>query len=127
MARDDRILLRGLTFFGYHGATPEERRLGQRFVVDVALSLDLRPAGLTDDLTRTINYSDVYRMVRDVVEGPPCNLIEAVAERIAETLLQRTSATAVQVRVTKPWAPIKGIVAGEVAVEISRTSPPPSR
>ncbi len=127
MARDDRILLSGLTFFGYHGATPEERRLGQRFVVDVALSLDLRPAGLTDDLTRTINYSDVYRMVRDVVEGPPCNLIEAVAERIAETLLQRTSATAVQVRVAKPWAPIKGIVAGEVAVEISRTGPPPDR
>lgn len=123
MARDDRILLSGLTFFGYHGANPEERRLGQRFVVDVALSLDLRPAGLTDDLTRTINYSDVYQTIQRVVEGPPCNLIEAVAERIAEALLLQTGAMAVQVRVTKPWAPVKGMVAGEVAVEIHRASP----
>lgn len=125
MAPDDRILLTGLIFYGYHGLNPEERRLGQRFVVDVVLTLDLKPAGLSDDLGRTINYGDVYRIVRDVVEGPPCNLIETVAERIAESLLKQTSAKAVQVRVAKPWAPIQGIVAGEVAVEISRTAPTP--
>jgi len=117
---NDRILLTGLTFYGYHGVNPEERQLGQRFVVDLALGLDLGPAGRSDDLARTINYSEVYKLVREVVEGPPCALIEAVAERIAERTLAQTSATSVRVRVAKPWAPVKGMVAGEVAVEINR-------
>ncbi|HUX86768.1 MAG TPA: dihydroneopterin aldolase [Chloroflexota bacterium] len=117
---DDRILLTGLTFYGYHGANPEERVQGQRFVVDVRLQLDLRPAGQSDDLAQTVNYSQVYRLVRDIVEGPACNLIETVAERIATALLHQTQIRAVGVRVSKPWAPIKGMVAGEVAVEIQR-------
>jgi dihydroneopterin aldolase len=125
MAHDDRILLTGLTFYGYHGVNPEERQLGQRFVVDVALTLDLEPAGQSDDLTRTIDYGAVYRLIRDMVEGPPCNLIEAVAERIAQAILSRTGARLVEVRVAKPWAPVKGMVAGEVAVEISRPSAAP--
>lgn len=122
----DRIFLSGLTFYGYHGVNPEERRLGQRFVVDLALTLDLEPAGQSDDLTRTVNYSLVYKVVRDAVEGPPLNLIEAVAERIAQTILAQMSVPGVRVRVTKPWAPVKGMVAGEVAVEINRArrSPP---
>jgi 7,8-dihydroneopterin aldolase/epimerase/oxygenase len=116
----DRILLTGLTFYGYHGFNPEERALGQRFVVDLALNLDLRPAGRSDDLAQTANYSEVYRLVRDVVEGPPRNLIEAVAEAVAEAVLARTTANFVWVRVRKPWAPVKGMAAGEVAVEIER-------
>lgn len=127
MVTDDRILLTGLTFYGYHGVHPEERQLGQRFVVDLALTLDLEPAGRSDDLTQTINYSQVYQLVRGVVEGPACNLIEAVAERIAQAILTQTRAHAVWVRVAKPWAPVKGMTAGEVAVEISRrASSPPS-
>lgn len=118
----DRILLSGLTFYGYHGVHPDERQRGQRFVVDVALSLDLRPAGRSDDLTQTINYSQVYHLVGQIVEGPACNLIEAVAERIAQAILDQTPATAVSVRVTKPWAPVQGMTAGEVAVEILRRS-----
>ena len=120
---DDRILLTGLTFYGYHGDAPEERVLGQRFVVDLALTLNLEPAGRSDDLNQTINYSEVYRLVRDIVEGPPCNLIEAVAERIADAILANTPARAVTVRVEKPWAPVKGMVAGAVAVEIRRPTP----
>jgi dihydroneopterin aldolase len=120
MSADDRILLTGLTFYGYHGANPEERAQGQRFVVDVWLRLDLQPAGQSDDLSQTVNYSQVYRVIHDVVEGPPCNLIEAVAERIAMAILGQTAARSVGVRVSKPWAPIKGMVTGEVAVEIER-------
>ena len=120
VSSSDRIVLNGLTFYGYHGVNPEEQQQGQRFVVDLALSIDLEPAGAADDLSQTINYAQVYRLVRDVVEGPTCNLIEAVAERIATTILDQTSAQTVWVRVTKPWAPVKGMVAGEVAVEITR-------
>lgn len=120
-ASDDRILLTGLTFYGYHGVNPEERQLGQRFVVDLALTLDLGPSGQSDNLAETINYGEVYHLVREIVEGPPCDLIEAVAERIASAILTRTAARAVRVKVAKPWAPVKGMVAGEVAVEINRS------
>lgn len=120
MGHDDRILLSGLTFYGYHGVNPEERVLGQRFVVDVALELDLQPAGRSDDLNQTINYALAYKLIRDVVEGPPRQLLEAVAESIADALLAATPARTVRVRVAKPWAPVKGMVAGEIAVEIER-------
>ncbi len=116
----DRVVLTGLTFYGYHGVNPEERVLGQRFVVDLALDLDLRPAGESDDLARTTSYSEIYRVVREVVEGPPRNLLEAVAEGIARAALDASGARAVHVRVAKPWAPIKGSAAGTAAVEIHR-------
>ena len=120
----DLIRLTGLTFYGYHGVNPEEKQLGQRFVVDLELSLDLAPAGRSDDLKATVNYSEIYRIVRDVIEGQPRNLLEAVAEQIASDVLQQTSAEAVRIRLAKPWAPVKGMVAGEVAIEIYRPSGP---
>src|SRR5438874_10725311 len=104
----DLIRLTGLTFYGYHGVNPEEKQIGQRFIVDLELSLELAPAGRSDDLTVTVNYSEVYRIVRDIVEGMPRNLLEAVAEQIASDVLQQTSAKAVRVRLAKPWAPVKG-------------------
>jgi len=116
----DRIVLTGLTFYGYHGVRPEERALGQRFVVDLALEMDLRPAGESDDLALTASYSEIYRAVREVVEGPPRNLLETVAEGIAEATLAASGAQVVHVRVAKPWAPIKGNTAGTAAVEIHR-------
>jgi dihydroneopterin aldolase len=118
----DRILLGDLVYYGYHGVREEERRLGQRFVVDVELSLDLRPAGLADDLQQTVDYSMVYRLVKEIVEGPPRSLLEAVAESIAARLLARCPAVKrVLVRVKKPWAPISGSHAGLVGVEVVRS------
>ena len=116
----DRIILEGLQFYGYHGVYPPERVLGQRFVVDLVLGLDLRPAGESDDLTRTINYADVHAAVRDVVEGEPCSLVEAVAERIARVVLERFAVAEVNVRVSKPSAAIAGAVFERVAIEIMR-------
>ncbi len=119
----DCIRLTGLTFYGYHGVHAEERVLGQRFVVDLELAVDLDLAGRSDDLTATVDYSGVYRLVRDIVEGPPSKLIEAVAEQIARDLLRSTPARSVLVRVRKPWAPVRGMVNGEVSVEIVRRTP----
>ena len=81
----DAILLEGLRFFGYHGLYPEERTLGQRFLVDVEAELDLRDAGLHDELDETVNYQSLYTLVRSIVEGEPMMLIEAVADRIARS------------------------------------------
>lgn len=119
--RTDAIVLRGLTFYAHHGALAEERALGQRFVVDARLELDLRPAGRSDDLTLTVNYADVWLAIRGVVEGPPLNLVEAVAEQVAAAILERFERIETAwVRVFKPSAPIRGAVVGDVSVEIWR-------
>ena len=66
-----------------HGCLSEERQQGQKFFVDLTMQLDLRAAGEQDDLGQTVNYADVFTKIRGIVEGEPCQLIEAVAERIA--------------------------------------------
>lgn len=119
----DKIVVNGLTFYGYHGVQPEERVLGQRFTADVEIGFDLSKAGTTDDLEKTINYVEVQRIVGDAIEGPSRNLIEAVAEQIAQSLLAGTAAEWVLVRLSKPSAPIQGSVTGSVAVEIRRERP----
>lgn len=116
----DRIELKGMRFFGYHGVYPEENKLGQQFVVDLTLYLDLADAGRRDDLSATVNYADVCRLVGDIVTGPPHRLIEALAERIAMKVLEAyTKVSEITVRVTKPHPPVDVHFDG-VAVEIHR-------
>ena len=117
----DSIRLEGLAFYGYHGVKAEEKRLGQRFVVDLVLQLDLGPAGRSDDLALTVDYGEAYRLVRELVEGTSRDTLEAVAEAIAAALLDRYDRLeAVTVRVKKPGAPIAGAHFSMVAVEIVR-------
>lgn len=117
----DRILLEGMVFYGRHGTLSAERELGQPFVVDVELYLDLRPAGLSDDLTQTVDYGEVHRRAQEIVEGPPVNLTETVAERIAAVILENYPAVeAVRVKVAKPHVRLGDTVLAGSAVEISR-------
>ncbi len=118
----DRILLEGLQFYGYHGVYPEERQLGQRFAVDVAVELDLASAGRSDALEATVSYGALYQTVRAVVEGEARELLEAVAEAIARAIVQEyPTVQAVTVRVWKLAPPIAGAVVGRAGVEIRRT------
>lgn len=103
---EDRVLLRGLSFHGFHGVAPEENRVGQRFLVDVDLHMDLAHAAHTDDLTKTVDYAAVLADVRQIVEGPPLKLVETVAERIAARILLHYPVDSVRVRVKKPDAPV---------------------
>ncbi len=117
----DAILLEGLRFFGYHGLHPEERTLGQRFLVDVVAELDLRDAGQHDELEETVNYNSIYNVVRSVVEGEPMMLVEAVADRSARLILESFPAiTAIVVTVRKPEATIRGAHLDAVGVRIRR-------
>ncbi len=116
----DKICVQGMEFYGYHGVFREENILGQRFLVDVTLELDLQPAGRSDCLEYTVNYADVYERCRAIVEERTFALIEAVAEAIAADLL--AAFPVVQrciVKVTKPNPPIRGHYQ-HVAVEIDR-------
>ena len=109
-----------MTFYGYHGARPEERVLGQRFVVDLEVGADLRSAGESDDLARTIDYGELYQETKQILEGKPLNLLEAVAERIAGAALRHDGAKWARVRVRKPGVAIAESILTEAAVEIFR-------
>ncbi|HET7270796.1 MAG TPA: dihydroneopterin aldolase [Rubrobacter sp.] len=118
---EDRILLEDMVFHGHHGTLPAEQELGQPFLVSVELHLDLRPAGTSDDLTKTVDYSEVHSMARDIVEGPSVQLVETVAERIAAAVLENHPLVeAVKVRVAKPHVRLGGTVLAGSAVEILR-------
>jgi dihydroneopterin aldolase len=117
----DRIELRAMRFAGRHGVLPFESEQAQPFEVDVVLELDLAPAGVTDDLARTVDYGALFGATRAVVEGPHVALIETLAERIAAAVLDASAdADAVTVRVRKPEAPLPGELAW-AGVEIRRT------
>lgn len=117
----DTITLTGITAQGFHGVFEEERRNGQPFVVDLVLHADLRPAGISDDLTKTAHYGILAEQVTAIIGGEPLNLIEALAERIAEAVLGGFGTVeAVEVTVHKPQAPIT-VPFGDVAVTIRRS------
>ncbi len=116
----DRIVLSDMVFRARHGVFDHEKVTPQRFEVDVELYLDLRPAGLEDDLARTLDYGLVYETVRTIVESTTFNLIEALAEAIAHELLADFAGLdAVAVRVRKPEVQLGGPLS-HAAVEIRR-------
>lgn len=115
----DRILLQGVQFHGHHGVYEEERKLGQRFLVDVEIQLDLREAGGRDDLAASVDYGRIHALVVEIGTRQQFRLLEALAERIASAVLEQFRVTQVTVRATKPSPPLPGIVAG-VSVEITR-------
>ena len=115
----DRILIEGMSFFGHHGVYPAERETGTHFTVDVALELDVSEAGRSDRLEDTLDYRAAYGVVREVLEGEPCRLVETLAQRTAERLLTlepvRRATVTVRKRPPLPGAP------GMVGVEVSRS------
>ena len=116
----DQIILQGMQFYGYHGVNPEERVLGQRYVVDLTVDLDLSRAGATDKLEDTVSYSYIYRSVRAVIEGEPRNLLESAAEAVADRVLAEFPVDAVSVTVKKPNPPVRGSSIDSAAVKIHR-------
>lgn len=116
----DKISVHGIQFYGYHGVLPEETELGTRFAVDVDLFLDLREAGLSDDLTRTVDYTKVYDLVLKIGTGMRFKLLESIAERIAAEILNQFDIEGVTVRVKKLSPPIPGVL-DHVSVEIHRS------
>jgi dihydroneopterin aldolase len=119
--RMDTVFMRNMVFYGYHGVFPEERKLGQKFIVSVWLTCDVTAAALRDDIELTVDYADVYNTVRQVLDGPPRRLLESAAIAVVnQLLLQFTMLESVRVCIDKPGAPIPGIV-DSVGVDLTRT------
>ncbi|KAL1822450.1 hypothetical protein ACET3Z_009228 [Daucus carota] len=118
--KGDKLVLRGLKFHGYHGVKEEEKKLGQKFVIDIDAWMDLRPAGISDCLSDTISYTAIYRIAKEVVEGTPQNLLETVAQLIASaTLTKHPRISAIRVQVQKPHVSVPGHI-DFLGVEITR-------
>ena len=116
----DRIVLEGMQFYGFHGVNPEEQALGQSYLVDLAVELDLTPAGRSDRLDDTVSYTHLYRAVQSVMEGESRNLLETAAQAIADQVLAQFPVDAVSVSVKKPRPPVRGSVIEHAMVEIYR-------
>lgn len=117
----DKIRIEKIRAFGYHGVFPQEKANGQNFYVSLTLSLDLSAAGRSDDLKETVNYAEVVARVVEIVSRKPgFNLIEALAEKIAGSILNAfPQVENIEVEIHKPEAPIPASF-GDVIVSVSR-------
>ena len=115
----DQITLTGLRAFAHHGVFEHERRDGQQFIVDVTVFLDTAAAGASDDLDQTIHYGVLAEEIVAVVEANPVDLIETVAQRIADAVLAHPAAHSTRVTLHKPSAPIT-VPFDDVSITIMR-------
>lgn len=111
------IELTDVTGFGYHGVLEHERKNGQEFSVDATLLVE--SAKVNDDLANTVNYAEVAQIIHGYITGTPVDLIETLADLIADQLMSLDLVTAVEVTVHKPQAPIE-VPFGNVSVTVAR-------
>lgn len=116
----DIIKLSNIVFYAHHGYYEAERELGQRFEMDIEVDCDLGPASKTDELEDTIDYRKVYLLAKDTFENYKFKLLETVAEKIAQQILDSFNVSAVLIRVRKPHVPLKGFL-DHIEIEIKRT------
>ena len=116
----DRLAVRGIAVHGHHGVFESERRDGQEFLIDVVLGVDTRAAARSDDLHDTVDYGTLVDEVRSAVEHDPVDLIETLAQRIADVCLRHSQVADVEVTVHKPHAPIQARF-DDVALTINRS------
>jgi 7,8-dihydroneopterin aldolase/epimerase/oxygenase len=116
----DRLALKGLRAVGHHGVLEQERRDGQEFVVDVEIGLDTRRAASGDDLAATVHYGVLAERLHDAISSEPVDLIETLAQRLADICLAEPPVDWVDVTVHKPHAPIQ-VAFDDVSLTIHRS------
>ncbi|SMC19955.1 dihydroneopterin aldolase / 2-amino-4-hydroxy-6-hydroxymethyldihydropteridine diphosphokinase [Clostridium acidisoli DSM 12555] len=116
----DKIFIKDLQVYGYHGVNKEEKEMGQRFLISLELYMDLSMAGQSDDLNKTVNYAEICERVEAKFKEEKFDLIEAAAENVATFVLNTFNlVNGVKVNIKKPWAPI-GKPLDYAGVEITR-------
>ena len=115
----DKIRVKNIKIFAYHGVIQEEQNLGQNFEIDVVLGIRKNQAGISDDLSKTVDYSKVYNLVVDIFTKKTYKLIETLAEKISQKLLSFDNVENVKIKIRKPSVPINGQL-DFVEIEINR-------
>ena len=117
----DQILLRGMAFEGRHGVSDEERADPQVIELDLVTDVNLRAAGTSDDLQRTVDYAQLFEICRVQVEERSYRLLEAIGENVARDVLDAFEIVSrVEVTVRKPGVPVDGVVE-HAGVRITRS------
>jgi dihydroneopterin aldolase len=116
----DRLSISGIEAFGHHGVFDFERHDGQPFVVDLVLGVDTRAAAASDDLSDTVDYGTLTLRVKEAVERDPVDLVETLAQRVADVCLTDDRVGWAEVTLHKPQAPIEATFA-DVALTIHRS------
>lgn len=117
---NDKILLQNMMFYAFHGVYEYEREQGQRFYMDVELTVNASEAGKTDDLNDAVDYTTVYQRVKEIVETHRFKLLETLATTIANEVLGFAGVDSVTLRIRKPAVPIQGQI-DYVQLEITRS------
>jgi 7,8-dihydroneopterin aldolase/epimerase/oxygenase len=121
----DKIAIRGLTAYAHHGVYAFERRQGQTFKCDAVLEVDIAPAAASDDLSRTVNYAELAQRLYGALSSEPVDLLETLAQRLADVCLAYELVDAVEITVHKPEADL-GVPFDDVTVTIRRERTHPS-
>ncbi len=119
----DELSVTGIECYGHHGVFEHEKRDGQIFVVDLTLGIDTAPAAASDDLRDTADYGSLVAAVKHAVEADPVDLIETLAQRLADVCLRERRVEWARITVHKPEAPIDATF-GDVTLTITRSRPP---
>ncbi|MBK5246819.1 MAG: dihydroneopterin aldolase [Peptostreptococcaceae bacterium] len=116
----DKIIMKNMGFYGYHGVLEAEKILGQKFFIDAILFLPLKKAGETDNLNFSVNYGAVYEIIKEIVINQRFNLLEGLAEHICQEIFSSFPVIEkIILTVKKPEAPVEGIF-DYFGVEIER-------
>ena len=116
----DQIVLKGMSFYGYHGVNLDERSTGQKFIVDVTVECSLIKPSESDKVEDTVNYSEVFGIVKAIVEGRPHNLLESVAKNISDKILLDYDIYSVSVTIKKPEVRINESNLDYAAITLTR-------
>ena len=116
----DKIVLKNMAFYGYHGTNAHETELGQRFFLDIEMFADLSEGIFSDELEKTVNYKSVFEDIRHIAQNERFHLLESLADHIACTILEKYNLERVIIRVRKPSVPLDGIL-DHVEVQIDRS------
>ncbi|MBF4762451.1 dihydroneopterin aldolase [Nocardioides islandensis] len=119
----DELSVWGIECYGHHGVFEHEKREGQTFVVDLTLGVDTAPAAATDDLRDTVDYGSLVASVKQAVEADPVDLIETLAQRLADVCLRDVRVEWARITVHKPEAPIDATF-GDVTLTVTRSRHP---
>jgi dihydroneopterin aldolase len=114
------LAVRGIEAYGHHGVFDFERRVGQLFKIDIVLGMDTLPAARSDNLQDTVDYGSLVAAVKEAVETDPVDLIETLAQRVADVCLTDSRVQWTEVTVHKPDAPIEAAFT-DVALTITRS------
>lgn len=118
-SQPDRIAVRGIRAHAHHGVYAFERERGQLFAVDAVLEVDTSAAAAADDLRLTVNYAELAQQLRAVLDGEPVDLLETLAQRLADVCLANDLVDAVEITVHKPEAEL-GVPFDDVTVTVRR-------